>query len=120
MAIVSDTGLVTATGVGTAHIVLTDPDDIKAIFTVTVKEKPQAELGDADGSGSIDASDAAQILITAALLGAGEDPGLSYELRTASDVDSDGEISAADAAAVLRYAAALGAGEPDALLTNFL
>ena len=76
-------------------------------------------LGDLDNDGSINASDAAQILIAAAAIGAGDASGLTAAQETAADVNTDGSINASDAAIVLIYAAAIGAGQ-DVNLNDFV
>lgn len=76
--------------------------------------------GDADGSRSVDASDAASLLIDAALVGSGEKSALTDMQRMAADVNSDNSVDATDAAAILMYAAAVGAGQSDAKITDFI
>lgn len=68
------------------------------------------ELGDVNGDGTVDASDAAEILKEAALIGVGNSGTFSSEQRTAADVNNDDETDASDAAAILSYAAASGTG----------
>lgn len=71
-------------------------------------------LGDVDGSGEVDASDAAVVLTEAACLGSGMRGSFYGTVKTAADTDGSGTIDAADAALILMYAAAKGAGEqPD-------
>lgn len=67
-------------------------------------------LGDLDGSGTVDASDAANVLISAANIGANGDSGLTDVQQTAADVNKDDAINASDAAVILIYAAKRGAG----------
>ncbi|MBP0973210.1 MAG: hypothetical protein J5851_04820 [Oscillospiraceae bacterium] len=81
--------------------------------------QPDVLLGDLNADGIVNASDAAQILIAAATLGAGEDPGLSEAEQFAADVNGDGTINASDAAVVLIYAAAIGAGQ-DVKIEDFV
>lgn len=76
--------------------------------------------GDLDGDGTVNAADAAAILIAAAKIGAGEPPGLTTEQENTADLDDDGSINAADAAIILQYAAAVGAGQSDAKITDFI
>lgn len=69
--------------------------------------------GDADDNGTIDAVDAAQVLIYAAAAGSGEPPELPNEkafLRM--DFNTDCEVNAADAAEILVYAANSGVDNP--------
>ena len=78
------------------------------------------ELGDIDSDGSINASDAAQVLIAAASIGAGNGSGLTAEQEAASDIDHDGSINATDAAIILMYSAAVGAGQTDVTISDFI
>ena len=75
-------------------------------------ERPAADvpLGDVSGDGKIDSSDAADLLIALAMMGAGEDAGLTDAQKAAADTDGNGELNAADATVILQYAAYLGAG----------
>lgn len=75
--------------------------------------------GDVNGDGLVNASDAARILIAAALLGASETSGLTEAQEKAADVDGDGLVNSSDAALVLMYAAYVGAGGTGSL-TEFL
>ncbi len=62
--------------------------------------------GDCDFNGAVDAKDAAEILVYAALIGAGEDaaqPTAQWQQR--ADFSCDGEINAVDASEILVYAA---------------
>ena len=76
-------------------------------------------LGDVNEDGKVDAGDAAEILIAAAAVGAGEKSGLTATQENAADVNGDKVFNAGDAAVVLQYAAAIGAGE-DVKLTDFV
>ena len=62
--------------------------------------------GDPNSDGEVNASDAAEMLVSAAQIGTGAD----VAITSAADVNADGELNAADAAAVLSYAAAKGTG----------
>ncbi|MBR2744226.1 MAG: dockerin type I repeat-containing protein [Clostridia bacterium] len=65
-------------------------------------------LGDVDGSGTVNASDAARILIYAANMGVRfEAP--TQQMLNVADINKDGVINASDAALVLIYAAKMGA-----------
>lgn len=85
---------------------------LRSYFTFSdVANAPKdASLGDVNGDESIDATDAADILIAAANLGAGERSGLTADQETAADVNGDAEIDATDASNILLYAAMAGAG----------
>ena len=76
--------------------------------------------GDADSSTNVDASDAANILIEAAMVGSGENSTLTNMQSMAADVNGDGVINATDATAVLQYAAAVGAGQADARIEDYV
>ncbi len=67
-------------------------------------------LGDVNSDDTVNASDAAVILISAAEVGAGEELGLTDVQKAAADFNSDGVINASDAAQVLIQAAKAGAG----------
>ena len=81
--------------------------------------EPSDSLGDVNGDGTVNASDAAQILIAAAAIGAGQDPSLTEAQKNAADVNHDSTINASDAAVVLIYAAAIGAGQ-DVKIEDFV
>lgn len=65
------------------------------------------EIGDADGDGAVNATDAAAILEMASSLGTGAE----VTVNTAADVNADGSVDAVDAAIVLSYASRIGSGE---------
>ncbi|MBP3380519.1 MAG: hypothetical protein J6K77_06635 [Ruminococcus sp.] len=65
------------------------------------------ELGDIDGNGKVDASDAAKILIMYADISTGKVDGFSEDAELRGDIDRNGKIDASDAALVLKYYAAL-------------
>ncbi|MCR4645943.1 MAG: leucine-rich repeat protein [Oscillospiraceae bacterium] len=79
----------------------------------------EPSLGDLNGDTTVNASDAAQVLIAAAAIGAGQDSGLTEAQIAIADVNGDKTINASDAAIVLIYAAAIGAGQ-DVELTDFV
>jgi hypothetical protein len=83
-------------------------------------EKPQVVLGELNNDNTVNASDAALILIAAASIGAGEDAGLTDAQKAAADVNHDGSVNASDAAIVLIYAAAVGAGQEDVKIEDFV
>ena len=86
----------------------------------TVVEPTEQALGDLDGDTTVNASDAAKVLIAAAAMGAGEASGLTEAQIKAADVNGDGTVNASDAAIILIYAAAVGAGNEDAKITDFV
>ena len=82
-------------------------------------ELSETSLGDLNVDNTVNASDAAQVLIAAAAIGAGQDPGLTESQMSVADVNGDKTINASDAAIILIYAAAIGAGQ-DVKLTDFV
>ena len=78
------------------------------------------QLGDIDGNGIVNALDAADILISAAKLGAGEETGLNELQTLIADVDDNGQINAADASQILIYAAEVGAGNYSESIYRFM
>lgn len=66
-------------------------------------------MGDPNGDGIVDASDAARVLITAAEIGSGNAQP-TYAEMAQSDANDDGSIDASDAAQILIYAAGVGSG----------
>jgi hypothetical protein len=72
---------------------------------------PERELGDANGTKSINASDAAVILEYAAATAAGISYPVTAAFSKAADVNTDGNVDAVDASIILSYAATVGSGE---------
>ncbi len=66
--------------------------------------------GDMSGEGNVNASDAALILIDAALVGSGGDSAFTALQHAEADLNNDGYTNAVDAAIVLQYAANHAAG----------
>ena len=81
-------------------------------YTLLINDPDESfTAGDVNLDGTTNASDAAQILIYAAQVGAGQSPKLPDEnWFSRADYNEDGEVSATDAALVLIYAAKQGAG----------
>ncbi|MDE5758043.1 MAG: dockerin type I repeat-containing protein, partial [Allobaculum sp.] len=67
-------------------------------------------LGDINQDGAVNASDASDILVEAALRGIGLVSEFSAEQESAADLNKDGKIDASDASYVLSYAAEAGSG----------
>ncbi|MBR3629552.1 MAG: dockerin type I repeat-containing protein [Oscillospiraceae bacterium] len=84
-----------------------------------IGSEPAVEMGDINEDNTVNASDAAKILIAAAAAGAGGDYGLTDAQMAAADLNADGTVNASDAALVLIYAAYVGAGGTDSL-SDFL
>ena len=74
--------------------------------------------GDPNEDGIVNASDATEMLIASARMGAGQESSLDEAQTQAADVNKDGIVNASDAAIVLRYAAAVGSGDRYARLRN--
>lgn len=91
----------------------------KAFMPVTPGTPAEPLLGDVNGDGMVDAGDAADILVEAALNGAGESA-FTDEQKALADVNGDGIVEAADSAIILQYAAAVGSGDKDAKLEDFV
>ena len=67
-------------------------------------------LGDVDGNGKVDATDASQILQEYASLSTYNPSAFSAAQFTAADVDRDGNISASDASIVLKFYSFISTG----------
>ncbi|MCM1528832.1 MAG: GDSL-type esterase/lipase family protein [Alistipes sp.] len=68
-------------------------------------------LGDVDGNGRIDASDAASVLVEYASVSTGKGSTLPENFQKAGDVDGNGKVDASDAASILVYYARVSTGE---------
>ncbi|MBP0973723.1 MAG: leucine-rich repeat protein [Oscillospiraceae bacterium] len=86
----------------------------------TAEPTEEQALGDLDGDTTVNASDAAKVLIAAAAMGAGEASGLTEAQIKAADVNTDNTVNASDAAIILIYSAAVGAGDENAKITDFV
>ncbi|MBE6826646.1 MAG: hypothetical protein E7511_07160 [Ruminococcus sp.] len=81
-------------------------------LSMKMQEYDYVAVGDVNLDDHIDAVDAAEILVYAAAVGAGEAPELpDEEWLDRADFDYDGVVDAVDAAEILYYAAMAGAGE---------
>ena len=89
--------------------VLADTDGDGKFETMLV-DRAADSLGDVNADRTVNASDAAQVLIAAANVGAGSTSGLTEAQETAADVNADGVCNATDAAWILQYAALAGSG----------
>ena len=83
-------------------------------------EEPEVVPGEVNGDNTVNASDAATILIAAAAMGAGGEAALTDAQKSAADVNKDNVVNASDAAIVLIYSAAVGAGYTDAKIIDFV
>ena len=86
----------------------------------TAEPTEEQALGDLDGDTTVNASDAAKVLIASAAAGAGGELGLTEAQIKAADVNTDNTVNASDAAIILIYAAAVGSGQADAKITDFV
>ena len=77
-------------------------------------------LGDVNGDDIVNASDAAQVLIAAAVTGSGGASPLTQEQQTLADVNGDGAVNASDSAIIMQYSAACGAGSFSGTITEYL
>ena len=82
--------------------------------------KTDLKLGDVNGDSTINASDAALILIAAASIGATNESGLTYAQEQAANINGDNAINASDAAIILQYAASVGANAFTGTLEEYL
>ena len=67
-------------------------------------------LGDVNLDGEVNALDASEVLLAAALVGSGVDCGLTDAQKALADVNFDESFNASDAAIILQFAAAKGSG----------
>ncbi len=75
-----------------------------------VDAQGSTSLGDLNSDGTVNATDAAILLIAAANTGSGSESGLTAEQEAAADLNGDGAFDASDAALILQYAAYTGSG----------
>ncbi len=87
------------------------PQPISATtYTETVAFASASDLGDINADTAIDASDAAAILVEAALIGSGAAGSFDDAQKSAADINADDAINAMDAAGILTYSSYVGAG----------
>ena len=67
-------------------------------------------LGDTDGDGAVNASDASMVLAEYALLATGGTPAFTEKQSEAADVNKDGSTDASDASSILGYYAYIATG----------
>ncbi len=77
-------------------------------------------LGDVNEDNAINATDAAEVLVAAASIGANMGSGLTVEQETAANVNGDASINATDASIILQYAVAVGSNVPNVKLEDFI
>ncbi|MBQ8926646.1 MAG: hypothetical protein IJ055_00035 [Oscillospiraceae bacterium] len=90
-------------------------------YTIDLNAEEQTyQLGDVNEDGSVNANDAAKVLMAAARIGAKKDSGLTATQTLAANVDRRSDaINANDASFILRYAAYKGAKGTDDIETYF-
>ncbi len=86
---------------------------------VSADDTTEINLGDLNGDHSVDAADAAKLLIAAAAVGTGNASGLTETQEVAADLNGDAAFDAVDASQILNYAAYVGSGGT-ASLESFL
>ena len=79
-----------------------------------------ADLGDINGDGAANASDAARILIEVARIGSTGKGNFTSAQKAAGDVNSDGKVNASDASKLLIYSASVGAGAFAGTLQSYM
>ncbi|SFX82949.1 leucine-rich repeat protein [Ruminococcus sp. XPD3002] len=77
--------------------------------TVSVKDS-SSNLGDVNGDGKIDATDATLVLVNYSLLSTGEPIQLTEAQQKAADINEDSKIDASDATLILQYYSYLSTG----------
>ena len=103
----SKTNTVTVTGAGTATITIAFYADnwqyqYTATITITVPAETETKLGDVNGDGNVDSSDAALILRHyAAVQGGKTDGQLNADGLAVADYNNDKRIDSSDAAMIL-------------------
>ncbi len=80
---------------------------------------PERELGDINGTKSINATDASVVLKYSATISVGMSYPAVDEFKAAGDVNGDGSIDAKDASIILTYASAAGSGQ-DVTIKDFV
>ncbi|MDE7121342.1 MAG: hypothetical protein K2O42_04190 [Oscillospiraceae bacterium] len=83
----------------------------KVIAELVLQAMAEPILGDVDGDGKIDASDASAVLVHAANFGSGLGGTLTESQQKMADVDENGIVDSQDAAQIRSYAAAFGSGQ---------
>lgn len=89
---------------------MNNPELSSANMVYDCSQEAAPTLGNVNGDANVDASDAAIVLIAAAMIGSGNPSGLDAQQTENGDIDKDGALSAADAAFLLEYASYTGSG----------
>lgn len=93
----------------TASVKVYPIDSEKEILTYDISLFP--EIGDADMSGAVNASDASQILVFYSLASTGKTPAYKEGQQKRADVNRDGMVDSNDATIVMVYYAAASTGQ---------
>ncbi len=93
-----------------------EPEKPTEPSTKPSEDETPENLGDVDGSGSVDASDASMVLATYAMLATGQNVTLSAEQLDWADVNRDGAVDASDASVILAYYAYSATGGTKTLI----
>ena len=116
--VATDTNAILFYETDTHHLAAAIDKDGNGSYETVIAEASQ--LGDLNADGTANSSDAAQLLIAAASIGAGNASGLTETQEKAADVNADGSINASDSAILLQYSAAIGAGSFDGNLELYV
>ncbi len=106
---VTKDGILIAMGYGTATVTAMDAEGRTADCTVYVTRN-NIQCGDCNMDGTIDATDAASVLIFSASLGTTSAPNIPESLLRIYDLNADSLIDALDASAILALSANSGTG----------
>ena len=117
---VSPAGLVTALNTGYTAIFSTESESPELVRIISVSGEAAISLGDVNQDGTINAKDAAEVLVASAKIGAGLSSDLTEEQEKNADVNHDGNVNAKDAALILTYAAEIGAGSFTGTMEEFM
>ncbi len=125
-AIVDESGKITVQRMGTVNIKITLKSDPSISYTLTFTnninnvETPQTEhhtvvvdpysLGDVNGDGLVDSSDASAVLAYYAKIATGVDDYFTAKQKSAADVNTDNTIDSADASSILSYYSFIATG----------
>ncbi len=93
-----------------------EPEKPTEPSTKPSEDETPENLGDVDGSGAVDASDASMVLATYAMLATGQNVTLSAEQLDWADVNRDGAVDASDASVILAYYAYSATGGTKTLI----
>ncbi|SEK37274.1 Cohesin domain-containing protein [Ruminococcus sp. YRD2003] len=81
--------------------------------TTTTAEQPDADLGDVNSDGKVDAKDASMVLMAYARMSTGSEDGLTEKQRKDANVNCDDKVDAKDASSILAYYALVSTASGD-------